>query len=355
MVGKGSAGIVGSELPTDAVALQPLEEREDGRVLDGVPAHHVEPQPAPVFSQSGEAVEKGSVLLLARARLHGGGRGRRSASPRVSWEDMTSPTIHEADTFRSLDEALSRYVRPDTFPLGIRMLSPGEPVPDGVRIPTRDVGEHWIVCQSIGISRRYGWSIAVGKEDVICPLASVSFGFRPPNASYDSGELALGMYCSDSGAAQALEAATWRFAPGRYERLCVAPLAKLTFEPHVVAVYGNSAQVMRLVNAALHARGGRIESSSGGRLDCAELVIQTMQTGEPKVVVPCNGDRVFGMAQDTEMAFAFPADRAAEIVTGLEATHQGGVRFPIPVAMRSTVTMPPKYRQLFESLEGSDP
>lgn len=264
---------------------------------------------------------------------------------------MTADAGGSTDPFRLLDEVVTRTIRPDTFPLGIRMLAPDEPVPEGVRIPSRDVGEHWIVCQSIGISRRYGWSIAVGKEDVICPLAAVSFGFRPPNDRYDAGEAALGMYCSDSGAAEALEAATWRFETGRYGRLCVAPLSKLTFEPHVVAVYGNSAQVMRLVNAALHARGGRIESSTGGRLDCAELVIQTMTTGEPKVVLPCNGDRVFGMAQDTEMAFAFPADRAAEIVDGLEATHAAGVRFPIPVAMRATVTMPVRYQQLLESLD----
>ena len=41
----------------------------------------------------------------------------------------------------------------------------------------------------------------------------------------------------------------------------------------------------------------------------------------------------------------------AKIVAGLEATHRGGVRFPTPVAMRSTVTMPPKYRDLLESLD----
>jgi uncharacterized protein (DUF169 family) len=254
-------------------------------------------------------------------------------------------------TATELDAALSRYIRPDTFPLGIRMLAPGEPLPDGVRVPSREVGERWIVCQSIGIARRFGWSIAVGRQDVICPLASVAFGFRAPNARYDAGEAALGMYCSEEGAARALEAATWRFPTGRYDRLCVAPLSRLTFEPHVVVVYGNSAQVMRLVNAALHARGGRIESSSGGRLDCAELVIQTMTTNEPKVVLPCNGDRVFGMAQDTEMAFAFPAERSSEIVTGLEATHAGGVRYPIPVAMRSTVTMPQRYQELLASLD----
>lgn len=263
---------------------------------------------------------------------------------------MNEKNTRGALPYAALDEALSRFIRPDTFPLGVRMLVPGEPVPEGVRIPSRDLGEHWIVCQSIGISRRYGWSIAVGKDDVICPLAATAFGFRRSNARLNSGEAALGMYCSEPEAAEALEASTWRFEPFQYERLCVAPLARLSFEPQVIVVYGNSAQVMRLVNAALHARGGRIESSCGGRLDCAELVIQTMLSAEPKVVLPCNGDRVFGMAQDTEVAFAFPADRSAEIVAGLEATHKGGVRYPIPVAMRATVTMPPVYRELFALL-----
>lgn len=254
-------------------------------------------------------------------------------------------------TYEKLEKALQHFVRPDTFPLGVRMLQPDETLPEGVRVPSDKGGPQWIVCQSIGIARRYGWSIAVGRDDVICPLASVAFGFRRANARYDAGEAAIGMYCSGPEAAAALEAATWRFEPGRYDRVCLSPLVRMTFEPHVVVVYGNSAQVMRLVNAALHSRGGRIESSSGGRLDCAELVIQTMLTDEPKVVLPCNGDRVFGMAQDTEMAFAFPASRAEEISTGLEATHVGGVRYPIPVAMRSTVTMPRHYEELLRSLE----
>jgi len=259
-----------------------------------------------------------------------------------------------AEELLVLDGALRTYVRPDTFPLGVRMLVPGEPLPEGCRVPSRDVGERWIVCQSIGIARRYGWSIALGREDVVCPLASVAFGFRAPSERYLAGDAALGMYCGEPAAAAALEAATWRFETGRYDRICVAPLDRLAFEPHVVVVYGNSAQVMRLVNAALYARGGRIESSSSGRLDCAELVIQTMATGEPKVVLPCNGDRVFGMTQDTEMAFAFPAERAAEIAAGLEATHRGGVRYPIPVAMRSTVTMPRRYQELLAELEAAE-
>ena len=259
-------------------------------------------------------------------------------------------------TLQQLDEALGRYVRPDTFPLAIRMIAPGEALPEGVKVPSQSMGEQWIVCQSIGVARRYGWSIAVGKDDVICPLAAIAFGFREANDAYLKGFASVGMYCKDEAAASKLEAATWKFQPGSYDYVCIAPLHRANFEPHVIAVYANSAQVLRLVHASLYSRGGRVESSSGGRLDCAEIVIQTMTTRAPKVILPCTGDRVFGMAQDNEMAFAFPWSYAREIIEGLEGTNKGGTRYPITVAMRETVTMPKSYQELMKMLDqGGEP
>jgi uncharacterized protein (DUF169 family) len=259
-----------------------------------------------------------------------------------------------ASKVKKLDEAISLYVRPDSFPLAIRMLKPGEPLPEGIRVPSKSFNEHWIVCQAIGVARRYGWSIAVGRDDVICPLSAIAFGFRKPNDEYLKGYAATGMYCEDEAAATSLEASTWKFQPGSYDYVCVAPLARATFEPHLVAIYANSAQVMRLVNAALFKRGGRIESTTGGRLDCAEIVIQTMATDAPKVILPCNGDRVFGMAQDTEMVFALPWSHVDDLLAGFEGTHKGGVRYPIPVAMRGTVTMPKKYQELLGMLSAQE-
>src|SRR5580698_6564265 len=155
---------------------------------------------------------------------------------------------------KKLDDAIARYVRPDTFPLAVRMLRHGEAIPEGVKVPSRNFHENWIVCQSIGVARRYGWSIAVGRDDVICPLSAIAFGFRKPNDEYLKGYAANGMYCDNEDAAVSLEANTWKFEPGTYDYVCVAPLARANFEPHLVAVYANSAQVMRLVNAALFKR-----------------------------------------------------------------------------------------------------
>jgi uncharacterized protein (DUF169 family) len=261
----------------------------------------------------------------------------------------------QTDTrLKKLDATLGRYIRPDTFPLALRMLPPGEPLPPDIRVPSETLQEQWIVCQSIGVARRYGWALAVGKKDVICPLAAIAFGFYKPAEAYLKGDAALGMYCKDEQAATNLEASTWKFPAGAYEYVCVAPLQRTNFEPDVIAVYANSAQVLRLVHAALYRQGGRIVSTTGGRLDCAEIVIQTMTTQEPKVILPCTGDRMFGMAQDTEMIFAFPWKLADEIMDGLEATHKGGIRYPITVPMRETVTMPKSYQDLMEILKEQD-
>ncbi len=54
------------------------------------------------------------------------------------------------------------------------------------------------------------------------------------------------------------------------------------------------------------------------------------------------------------MVFTFPWDYVDEILTGLEGTQKGGVRYPIPVAMRGTVTMPKRYQELMRQLKERD-
>jgi uncharacterized protein (DUF169 family) len=240
---------------------------------------------------------------------------------------------------------IEQHVRPQTFPVGIRMLRPGEPPPDKVRRPA-EMGIKVAICQTFSIARRYGWALAVGRDDLSCPLAKTAFGFEPVLPYYAEGNLACGMYVETPEAAARTEAEVPKFAHGEYERMLVAPLGRATFEPAVGLVYGNSAQVMRLVAAALYRRGGRLSSSFSARLDCADAVIETMQSGEPQVILPCYGDRIYGQTEDNEMAFAFPWGRAGELVEGLHGTQRGGIRYPIPAYLRYTGEFPEKYRRL---------
>lgn len=244
-------------------------------------------------------------------------------------------------TVQELAGAIDRYVRTETFPLAIRVAMDGSEVPEKARRPSRDMHIQVSVCQGVSMARRYGWTVAMSGEDLSCPIAQVAFAFRSPPPFYAEGNLARGMYAKDLEGARRTEAAVPRAeGPGT---IVVAPLARATFEPEVVAVYGNSAQVMRMVAAALFESGGSITSEFSARADCADIVNRTRQTGRPQVILPCYGDRVFGQTQDHEMAFTFPWKDAEGFRIGLEGTHQGGVRYPIPHYLRYAANYPETY------------
>src|SRR5438876_2489094 len=246
---------------------------------------------------------------------------------------------------KTADKELQTYIRPQTFPVAIRMLKPGEPIPERAKRPARDFKKLSMNCQVIDMARRYGWTIALTREDHICSLGIAALGFEKPTHLHASGTLCEGMYTETKEAGQRSEAASDRFELGEYATLLVAPLDRATFEPHVVCIYANPAQVMRLTQAALWKRGGRLASSFEGRAVCADIIVTTMQTGEPQVILPCSGDRIFGQTQDHEMAFSIPWARMEEIVEGLRGTHNGGIRYPITQFMEYEAKLPPKYME----------
>src|SRR5712691_1698103 len=212
-----------------------------------------------------------------------------------------------------LAERLDRFVRADTFPLAIRMLAPEEAPPPKVKIPSKDLGIEVAVCQSYAIARRYGWTLAVSREDINCPLTKIAYGLDEATPSYTAGELCEGMYNETKEAGARTEARVPKLPVGKYRAILAGPLARADYEPHVVLVYGNSAQVMLLLAASLYKSGGYLTCHFSPRIDCSASVVRTMLTGEPQVILPCYGDRVVGQAQDHEMAFSFPWSRASDI------------------------------------------
>jgi MtaA/CmuA family methyltransferase len=225
------------------------------------------------------------------------------------------------------------------------MLRPGEPIPDRARRPARDFKKLSMNCQAIDMARRYGWTLALTREDHICSLGIAALGFERPTHLHSSGTLCEGMYTETKEAGQRSEAAVDRFAPGAYACLLVAPLDRATFEPHVVCVYGNPAQIMRLTQAALWKRGGKLTSAFGGRVACSEIIVTAMKSDEPQVILPCSGDRIFGQTQDHEMAFSIPWSHMEDVVEGLRGTHAGGIRYPITQFMEYEAKLPPRYME----------
>lgn len=252
---------------------------------------------------------------------------------------------------RKLDDALTQYVRPGSFPLAIRMVKDDEPLSERTKRPYRDLKIQVAICQTFSMARRYGWQLAVGKEDINCPLALTAFGFREEIETFSCGEMCAGMFTETRQAGARTEAAVPKFSFNEYKYILAAPISRADFIPHLYLVYGNSAQIMRLMTAVLYKEGGYLTSKFSGRLDCADICIETMKTEKAQVILPCYGDRVFGQTQDDEMALTLPVGKEEEIVLGLEGTHRGGIRYPVPTFLRYTPQYPKHYYKLFDDWE----
>lgn len=257
-------------------------------------------------------------------------------------------------TSREINEALNFYVRPSTFPVGVLPLPKiADGPPDLItkaRLPLRDMKHTITVCMGVGMARRYGWTMVVRPEDNCCPLGGIAMGFEPTKDKFWDGSLFAEYTGRPREAVARYARETRRFDHRAFEGILAAPLHAGEFEPALTIVYGDSAQVMRLVQAALFARGGHLHSQASGGLDCSDLIVQTLQTDDCQFILPCNGDRVFGMAQDHEMAFTMPRSKVEEVLKGLEATHTAGQRYPVPTFMRFQPAMPAPYEKLMEYL-----
>jgi len=138
---------------------------------------------------------------------------------------------------KKVNETLNTYIRPQTFPIAVRLFAAGEALPAKVKIPVRDLGYPIALCQAWALSRRHGMVVAVGKEDQCCIGGHIAMGFmdHPPQGG-------LG---DDSK----------NHEPGRYAYMVSAPIDRADFEPDLICLFVNSAQAMRLAQAAANGGG----------------------------------------------------------------------------------------------------
>ena len=243
-------------------------------------------------------------------------------------------------------EALNRLIRPLTFPIAVKLAESVEQFPEKTRRPSRDMEFKTNLCVGMTMARKYGWTVGITADDNTCPIAAYTYGWSEPESETRKALtdfMIIMKYAADENAAKAtMEAVEQvKLSKGKCAGVVFSPLERTKIEPDLVMIFCNPAQLMRLVHGATQETGVSVQSIFSGRGGtCTEGVLQIFKTGQPKVVLPGNGDRVWALVQDDEIAFAIPSNWLGPVICGLEATHQTGVRYPIPVDVRHEPLFP---------------
>jgi uncharacterized protein (DUF169 family) len=120
-----------------------------------------------------------------------------------------------------------------------------------------------------------------------------------------------------------------------------APIDRADFEPDLICLYVNSAQAMRLAQAANNGGGGIAPTTATGLGDCGDILARTVKTDLCQFILPSGGDRVFGSTQDHEVIFTIPISKIELMMKALEDTHKAGFRYPVLTDVRHRPNLPP--------------
>lgn len=227
-----------------------------------------------------------------------------------------------------IDEVMSTYIKPQTFPLALKMLSNEDGIPRDAKRPLQDYGASFALCQAIGLCRRESVTVVLDQDSQSCPIALVGLGFVRPD-EYLSGTYPIAPTNQTIEARRKTAEVIPRFQFGQFKYILISPIRSASFDPDAIIFYGNGAQIMRLIQAAVFKSGEVLISKSAGVGGCLFSIVTPILEGVCKYTLPGNGERRLGLIADGEMGFAMPENRFEEVVRGLMLSHEGKQTYPI--------------------------
>ena len=239
-------------------------------------------------------------------------------------------TIQE---YNKYGEELEKALLLKTSPIAVKMLELEKDIPEGAIRPKRDKGYHLAQCQAFAMTRRQGLAIAMLKEDHWCwaPLMGYGLVEDPHDAFVDS------------------HAFFPRFEEGKYIGMVTAPLKTANFEPDMVLIYSNTAQLRDLIMIPKYQDKELVKSEFDPIDSCVFSVVPVITEGKYRITLPDPGEASRAFAGDDEIIFSVPKDKLAGLVEGVKrsAEMRKSAEDWAHILLRPDFPRPDFYKDLF--------
>ncbi len=225
-----------------------------------------------------------------------------------------------------LTREMERLLHLRTYPVAYKRL---EKVAELEKIPrVRRLDRTATFCQVPTLVRRGGWTVGITRNNLSERCARIN-GLAATTREEISREVdyfTTSWFATRQEAEKQME--LYPLVPAG-EALVLAPLASGKFEPDVVLIYGNPAQLMLLMNGLQFKDYERFNFSFIGEGSCADGLAQCYTTDKPALAIPCFAERRFGGVTEDELVLALPPRMVEKAVEGLQALWDRGLRYPI--------------------------
>lgn len=229
---------------------------------------------------------------------------------------------------QTIAETLTRRIRPQTHPLGVKLITDPDQLPQKVIRPQK-FNQRIALCQWTTLARRWGKTAGAMAEEINCTPCLAGFGFKQVTDPAVLIDFFMEMgYFESPDLAEKLVSQMNFIPPAAVHGVLYFPLEQAPVEPDLALIYGTPAQMYRLAGGYIHSFGEMIRSTTGFGLSCVSAVWPHW-SGEPSFVHPGRGERILAGTEEQEMLFTVPADRLEGLADGLDKTHQKGSRYPV--------------------------
>jgi uncharacterized protein (DUF169 family) len=230
-------------------------------------------------------------------------------------------------------EDLERLLILRTSPMAVKMLEKEADIPEGTIRPKKDRGIHIAQCQAFAMSRRQRETVAMLKEDNWCFAPLIAYGLvdKP----------------DDPDIQQFVSFPT--FERDKYIGIVSAPLRTANFEPDIVLIYSNTAQLRNLlVPTHFMNEEARVDSHFFPPA-CAYQVVPVMSNGQLMVTLPDPGDYHRALAGEDEIVLSVPKDKMEGLVERLKQFEQREFGYArASMYMLHDFPQPEFYQRLFK-------
>ena len=238
--------------------------------------------------------------------------------------------MNKQPDWEQLTQRLERLMRLKSFPVAFKMLPTHKTLDE---IPfMRRISHKMTLCQMITLVRNFDWTVGAEVENFFGSMCSSVLGLTDTPDFYKDGTFRSIVWVKTKEDGKKYEAAIPRLPLGKYEALAMAPLIYKPFDPDIVLIYANPAQIMLLINSLQFEKYEVMQFYCVGESSCSDAIARCYLTNKPSLSIPCYGERRYGHAQDDELVMAVPADMMEKALAGMESLFRRGIRYPISYA-----------------------
>ena len=229
--------------------------------------------------------------------------------------------------WQEMSEDFKRLLHLRTEPVAFRRLEKAEDLDKIAHVIRLKRG--FTFCQVPFLVRVLGQTVGITKEDQIGVRCTRLHGLRPATekSMQAEAEMLSRTWFGSPEDALKQQRETPRLPVG--EAIVTAPLYKEKFEPEVVSIYGNPAQIMMILCGLQKEKYERFQFFFIGEGACADSLAQCYVTGKPALAIPCFGERSMGQVADDEIVVALPPGELERAIAGMQKLAKIGFKYPI--------------------------